>query len=143
MKNQLGEFGQHIKLPGKFSKDSVSILASFIHNEKPDLFYIDESVEVAKLANLFGVPYVYARMKNKKKDDVENCLAYALSLFNIAPYDNVHEEDWYKKTSFYHKTKYYLREKHHVNNKLFCMYLEEEVCLKREEALKPLLFKTF
>lgn len=121
----------------------MHLISSFICQERPDIFYIDESVEVATLVNLLGVPYVYARMKSDIKNDLGRQLAYGMSLFNMADYDNAQEEESFKKTPFYDKTKYYLKDQTEVNKKLFCMYLEEEVCLKKEEALRPLLLSSY
>jgi hypothetical protein len=160
VKNDLDEDWEFIKLPKAFStsfpksalncklhKKRMNIIYNFVYREEPALFYIDESVDIAAFINLLGVPYVYGRMKgrneNEGKDDFSHHLAYSLSLFNMAPYDNVNEEDWYKKTPYYHKTKYHLKEKQEVNKKIFCMYLEEDFCLKKEEASQPLFFKAF
>ena len=120
----------------------MNVLYNFVYAEAPDLFYIDNSVAVATFINLLGVPYVYARKKDEQTDNLGQRLAYGGSVFNMAPYDNAAEESWYKKTPFYDKTKYYLKDQHEVNNKLFCMYLEEEFCIKREELLQPFLLKT-
>lgn len=128
-------------------KERMNIISNFVCRSRPDLFYIDESAEVAAFVNLLGVPFVFARMeKDLKKDiqkDVGRQLAYALSLFNIASYDVSQEQDEYKRGPFYEKTKYFLKDGRELDRKLFCMYLEEEICLKKEEALKPLLLKTF
>ncbi|MBC77634.1 MAG: hypothetical protein CME64_16635 [Halobacteriovoraceae bacterium] len=107
-------------------------LTDILNESSPDLFYIDESVEVATFINLFGIPYVFARMKNGKKDDLAYHLACDASIFNIAPYDNTTEEDWYKRTPYYEKTKYQLAEQNAINSKLVCMYLEEEFCSMRQ-----------
>ena len=115
------------------------MLLSFIRDHRPDLFYIDESVEVATFVNLLGIPYVYARMKEGEKSDLAHQQVYAMSLFNLATYESAREEDWYKKTPFYHKTKYPFKESCEVSKKIFCMYLEEEVCALNKNALAPFL----
>lgn len=134
-------------------KERMSILYNFIFRGKPDLFYIDESVEVATLVNLMGIPYVYARIKKGlnnvfndgiqkdiQKDfeeDLQQQMAYGYSLFNLANYDNSAEDQWYKNTPYYEKTKYRLRAKGdglspEVENKIFCLYLEEEISLRKQ-----------
>ena len=105
LRADIGEENTFKKLPLE-KKECFKALAEYANDSGPELFYIDESVEVATFINLLGIPYVFARMKNGKENDLAYHLACDASVFNIAPYDNSIEEDWYKKTPYYDKTKY-------------------------------------
>lgn len=119
----------------------MNAVSNFVCQAKPDLFYIDESASMAAFVHLLGVPYVYARTKRSVANNFGRQLAYALSLFNLAPYKCEQESEEFRKTPFYDKTKYLPAPNPETNKKLFCMYLEEQICLKKEKGLKPFLFE--
>lgn len=102
----------------------MNTLFEYLYKKRPDLLYIDECVDIATVANLIDVPYVFSRRKDSPVSDFGLRLAYERSLFNIAHYVNEKEDEEFKSSPFYQKTKYHLREKSELNDKLVSMYLE-------------------
>lgn len=108
----------------KTHQERMNALFEFVYKKAPDLLYIDECVDIATVANLIGVPYVFTRQKESPVSDFGLRLAYERSIFNIAHYVNEQEDEDFKNSPFYQKTKYHLRERSELNDKLVSMYLE-------------------
>jgi hypothetical protein len=67
-------------LAGRMAK-----IAAWIERRRPDLLLVDVSVEVALLARLCGVPYVYLRQSGER-DDPAHGLAYRWAAGLLAPF---------------------------------------------------------
>jgi hypothetical protein len=60
-------------------------ITTWIERRRPDLLLVDVSVEVALLARLCGVPFVYLRQSGRR-DDPAHLLAYGWSAGLLAPF---------------------------------------------------------
>ncbi|MDQ2621862.1 MAG: hypothetical protein M3Y45_02355, partial [Actinomycetota bacterium] len=82
----------------------MALIADWIARARPDLMVIDVSVEVALLARLCGVPFVYARQTGIRNDP-PHLTAYRWATALWAPFDESREEEstpeWVKGKTFY------------------------------------------
>lgn len=84
--------------------DRMAIIADWIVRNRPRLFVVDVSVEVALLVRLMGVPVVVAAMPGDRGDPVHS-LAYQIADRILAPWSRgFHVPDWLRaydaKTSY-------------------------------------------
>ena len=66
-------------------RERMAILAAWIRNERPDVFYVDVSVEVAVFVRLLGVPVINIAMPGERWD-APHQLAYAQAAGIIAAF---------------------------------------------------------
>lgn len=82
----------------------VAIIAAWIAAARPSLMIVDVSVEVAMLARLASVPFVYVRL-NGRRDDRPHLDAFAAATGLLAPFaeplDDPGTPDWVRARTFY------------------------------------------
>ena len=84
-------------------RERVSQLTLFFKESHPLLLIVDVSVEVAMLARLSGVTYIYIKQHGNRQD-IAHEIAYRNAEAIIAPYDaklEVNTEDWIVEKAFY------------------------------------------
>lgn len=82
----------------------VAMIADWIAVTRPELMIVDVSVEVAMLARLASVPFVYVRLNGRRDDrphrDAFEAAAALLAPF-AAPLDDPATPDWVKAKTYY------------------------------------------
>lgn len=82
----------------------VHLLSRFFAEHPHMLLIVDVSVEVAMLASLCGVPYVYMRQHGRRAD-LAHSIAYRNAQLLLAPYPasfaQVEDPQWLKNRTFY------------------------------------------
>jgi uncharacterized protein (TIGR00661 family) len=84
-------------------RERVSQLTLFFKESHPLLLIVDVSVEVAMLARLSGIPYIYIRQHGNRQD-IAHEIAYRNAEAIIAPYDaklEVNNENWLIEKTFF------------------------------------------
>jgi len=84
-------------------QERVSQLTLFFKESHPLLLVVDVSVEVAMLARLSGIPYIYIR-QHGNREDIAHEIAYRNAEAIIAPYDaklELNTEEWLVEKTFF------------------------------------------
>lgn len=85
-------------------RQRVAMIADWIATAQPDLMIVDVSVEIAMLARLASVPFVYVRLHGRR-DDRPHSDAFASAHALLAPFAKPLEDfaapDWVKAKTFY------------------------------------------
>jgi uncharacterized protein (TIGR00661 family) len=84
-------------------RERVLQLTSFFNESHPLLLVVDVSVEVAMLARLSGIPYIYIKQHGNRQD-IAHEIAYKNAEAVIAPFDaklELNTENWLIEKTFY------------------------------------------